>query len=159
MSIISQIWDNFYMVSLEILTKKKQNTRRVCEGYVTLAYSELCHIQSPGIFKTRVRFRTLVYPKLLHIQNESHIQNPALFRTAGILRTLTNIYDGARRETAKSYNYFCKLLLFSYYQLFMSSSNLVPKQFFKKAKGNFHLIWFVNCTTIEVHLCNVVIFL
>ena len=53
MSIISQIWDNFYMVSLEILTKKKQNTRRVCEGYVTLAYSELCHIQSPGIFKTR----------------------------------------------------------------------------------------------------------
>ena len=28
MSIILQIWDNFYKISLEVLTKKKQNTRR-----------------------------------------------------------------------------------------------------------------------------------
>ena len=26
---ILQIWDNFYMISLQVLTKKKQNTRRV----------------------------------------------------------------------------------------------------------------------------------
>ena len=29
MSIILQIWDNFYVISLQVLTKKKQNTRRV----------------------------------------------------------------------------------------------------------------------------------
>ena len=36
-----------------------------------------------GIFKTRGIFKTLVYPKLWHIQN------PGLFRTGGILRTFT----------------------------------------------------------------------
>ena len=30
-SIILQIWDNFYVISLQVLTKKKQNTRRVDE--------------------------------------------------------------------------------------------------------------------------------
>ena len=29
MSIILQIWDNFYEISLQVLTKKKQDTRRV----------------------------------------------------------------------------------------------------------------------------------
>ena len=29
MSIILQIWDNFYVISLQVLTKKKQNTRRM----------------------------------------------------------------------------------------------------------------------------------
>ena len=29
MSIISRIWDNFYVISLQTLTKKKQNTIRV----------------------------------------------------------------------------------------------------------------------------------
>ena len=28
-SIILQIWDNLYVISLKVLTKKKQNTRRV----------------------------------------------------------------------------------------------------------------------------------
>ena len=29
MSIVLQIWDNFYAICLQVLTKKKQNTRRV----------------------------------------------------------------------------------------------------------------------------------
>ena len=29
MSIILQMWDNFYVISLQVLIKKKQNTRRV----------------------------------------------------------------------------------------------------------------------------------
>ena len=29
MSIVLQIWDNFYAICLQILTNKKQNTRRV----------------------------------------------------------------------------------------------------------------------------------
>ena len=29
MSIILQIWDNFYVISLQVLTKKGQNTRRI----------------------------------------------------------------------------------------------------------------------------------
>ena len=43
-------------------------------------YSELCV--------------NLTYPKLWHIQNQRHIENPGIFRTGGILRTLSNIYDG-----------------------------------------------------------------
>ena len=31
MSIILQIWDNFYVISLQVLTKKGQNTRRIYE--------------------------------------------------------------------------------------------------------------------------------
>ena len=69
-------------------------------------------------------FRTLVYPKLWHIQNQKRFQNPGLFRallfrTRGIL-----IYDEALCETAimaiiifESYNYFrninfsCRIVL------------------------------------------------
>ena len=29
MSITLQIWDNFYVISSQVLTKKKQNTRKV----------------------------------------------------------------------------------------------------------------------------------
>ena len=29
MSIILQIWDNFYVISLQVLTRKKQNTTRL----------------------------------------------------------------------------------------------------------------------------------
>ena len=85
---ILQIWDSFYMISLQVLTKKKKTV----EGYikingpkpdiiwhiqvysgiiqaysepcVTLVNSELWHIQNLGIFKTRGIFRTLVYSKL-----------------------------------------------------------------------------------------------
>ena len=31
MSIILQIWDNFYAISLQVLTKKKQHTRRAIQ--------------------------------------------------------------------------------------------------------------------------------
>ena len=104
MSIILQIWDNFYVISLQVFTKEKQNTRRIyqdsrfiikhiqaysgiiqaySEPCAILAYSELWYIQNPGIFKTRGIFRTLVYPKLWHIQNQRLLQNPGLFRTLG----------------------------------------------------------------------------
>ena len=53
------------------------------EPCVTLACWELWYIQNSGIFKTRGIFRTLVYPKLCHIQIQRHIQNPGLFRTLG----------------------------------------------------------------------------
>ena len=71
------------------------------ETCVTLACSEFWYIQNHAIFKTRDIFRTLVYPKLGHIQNQRHIQNsglfqnPGIFRTGGIPRTLSNIYDRA----------------------------------------------------------------
>ena len=32
MTIILQIWDNFYVISLQVLTKKNQNTRRVYQN-------------------------------------------------------------------------------------------------------------------------------
>ena len=51
--------------------KITQNTRKV--------YQDL----RPDIFKTKGIFRTLVYPKLWHIQNQRHIQNPGLFKTLG----------------------------------------------------------------------------
>ena len=78
MTLILQLCDNFYVISLQVLTKKKQNTRRVyqdSEPCVNQAYSELWYIQNSGIFKTRGIFGTLVYPKLWLIQNQRHIQN------------------------------------------------------------------------------------
>ena len=87
MSEILQIWDNFYTISLQVLTNKKQ-----IEWYIKiygpndprpLAFSELWYIQNPGIFKAKVIFRTLLYPKLWYIQNQRHIQDPGLFRTLG----------------------------------------------------------------------------
>ena len=39
--------------------------------------------QNLNIFKIRGIFRSLVYQKLLHIQNQRHIENPGLFRTLG----------------------------------------------------------------------------
>ena len=153
MSIILQILYNFYVISLQILTKKKQNTTRVYqdsriqsysrifqhihafqiypdiirhiqeysgvtqayfEPCVTLTYSELCYIQNRDIFKTRGLFRTLVYPKFWHIQNQRHIQNCTIqnlgiFRIGVILRTFSNIYDGVLLETGNGYNCFLQL--------------------------------------------------
>ena len=53
------------------------------------------HIQNPGIFKN-----------LVQSEPETYIQNREIFRTGGILRTLSNIYDGAIQETANGYNFF-----------------------------------------------------
>ena len=89
MSIILQIWYNFYVISLQVLTKK---TPKTLEGYIkiyshnhirSLTFPKLWYIQNPGIFKATVILRTLVYPKLWHIQNQRYIQNPGLFRTLG----------------------------------------------------------------------------
>ena len=99
------------------------------EPCVILVDSELWYIQNSGIFKTRDIFKTLVYPKFWHIQNQRYIQNRGLlrttgiFRTGGIPRTLSYIYDRILQETDNGYNYFRKLKLFSQYQLFMSFSS------------------------------------
>ena len=75
----------------------------------TLVYSESWHIenqrhiQNPGISKTLAHSEPDAY-------SESWtIQNPGIFRTGGILRTLSNIYDGALYKTANGCNCFCKL--------------------------------------------------
>ena len=104
------------MISLQVLTKKKQNTRRVYQdsslsiraysGYsgiiqsysepcVTLAYSELWYIQNASIFKTRNIFKTLAHGEPETYSESWAIQNLGIFRTRGILRTLSNIDDGA----------------------------------------------------------------
>ena len=72
--IILQIRDNFYLISIQVLTKEKQNTRRVYQD-------SRWYIQNLGIFKTRSIFRTLVYQNFWHIQNQRHIENPGLFGT------------------------------------------------------------------------------
>ena len=86
--------------------------RKFKTSLVILTNSELWYIHNPDIFKTRSIFRTLVYPKVWHIQNKRHIQKPELFRTESILGTLLNIYDGALWEIVNGYHYFCKLDFF-----------------------------------------------
>ena len=91
------------------------------------------HIQNPAIqnhdiFKTKGMFRTLVYSKLQHIQNQRHIQNPGLFRNPEIFRTgeaysepcQTSMMECFEKQLTTmiiftSYNYF--------YQLFVMSSS------------------------------------
>ena len=63
------------------------------EAYVTLAYSEHCHIQNPGIFRTQDIFRTmsrhlLVYSErcvTLAYWEPCPIQNSAIFRILAYL--------------------------------------------------------------------------
>ena len=50
------------------------------EPCVTLAYSVLCYIQNPDIFKSRGIFTILIYPKLWYFHNQRHIQDRELFR-------------------------------------------------------------------------------
>ena len=91
------------------------------EPCVTVAYSELSYIQNPGIFKTRHIFRTLVYPKPWHIQNQKHIQNLKLFRTLGYskLKAYSETCQTSTMERFEKqlmaiiilvyYNYFCNI--------------------------------------------------
>ena len=66
------------------------------EPCVTLAYSEPCHIQNPGIFRTQDIFRTLSRHILAYSECcvtlaywvPWHIQNVGIFRTRGIFRIL-----------------------------------------------------------------------
>ena len=84
MSIILQIWDNFHMISLQVLNKKKEIARRKYQDsrFPTVQHNHgywgtfrkysgifwtLCN---PGIFKIRSIFRTLAYPKLWDIQKQ-----------------------------------------------------------------------------------------
>ena len=39
MSIVLQICDNFYLISLQVLTKKKQNTRRIYQNSWSSTYT------------------------------------------------------------------------------------------------------------------------
>ena len=147
MLIILQIWDNFYVVSLQVLTKKK-----ALEGYikihsihipaysrifrhiyaysgviqaysepcVALAYSELWYIQNPGIIKTRGIFRTLVYPK------------HCTFRTRDIFRTLRYSEPEAYSEPCQTFTmgHFEKrltaIIIFSSYNYFGNISFSCP---------------------------------
>ena len=76
-----------------------------------------------GILRTLYNpstFRTLVYSKPWHIQNQRHVQNPGIFKT-GIFRTLGYSEPEANSEPCQtsmmehcakivnSYSYFCKL--------------------------------------------------
>ena len=93
-----------------------------------------------GIFWTLCSpciFTTLIYLESWHIYKQWNIQNTGIFRTGGILRTLSNIYIGKLWETANGYNYFCKLLLYSQYQIFFCSSSW-KKIWFFKCMSNFH---------------------
>ena len=117
MSIILQIWDNFYVISWQVLNKKKQNNRRVYQDWTlvnpsifrTLVYSEFWHtqnqrhIQKSGISKTLAHSDLEIYSKYWAIQN------PVIFRTGSTLGTSSNIYDGALWETANGYGYFHRL--------------------------------------------------
>ena len=38
MLIILQIWENVYVITLQVLTKEKQSTRRVYQDYITGAW-------------------------------------------------------------------------------------------------------------------------
>ena len=115
-----------------------------------------------GIFWTLCNpnmFRTLVYLESWHIQNQRHIQNPGLSKTLahseswdiqknrGILRALSNICEEVLLETANSYNYFCKLQLFSQYQPIMPSSSWNIYDFFD-AGLIFTLEVFIQCKKV-----------
>ena len=88
---------------------------------VTLTYSELWYTQNPGIFKTRVIFRTPVYTKLRHVQSQRHVQKPGLFRILRYSEPKT-YSEHCQTSTMKrfdkqltaiiifaSYNYFCNI--------------------------------------------------
>ena len=103
MSIILEIWDNFYVISLQALTNKKQNTRRVyrdslpptpCGKFKHIyAYSGIFrqiktyphiirHIQNSGIF------RILAHSKPEAYSEPWYIQNFGISRTRDIFRIL-----------------------------------------------------------------------
>ena len=68
------MWDNFYLISLQVLSKEKQNTERVYQDPQpkNVAYSE------PETCSESWLFRSLGYSE-----------------PGGILRTLSNICSGA----------------------------------------------------------------
>ena len=125
MSLILQIWDNFYVISLQVLTNKTQNTIRVNQdsrppphlpapppplhqhiqnsGMFRIlayskpeAYSEPWYIKNSGILRTRDIFRILGYSETWDIQNRRHTQNFVKHLQWSTLRALS----------ANGYNYF-----------------------------------------------------
>ena len=93
MSIIIQIWDSFYVTSLQVLTEKKQNTKRIYQGVhgsqfrnysgIFWTLCKLWHIQNSGIFII------LAYSKPEAYSEPCYIQNSGTFRTRDIFRTLS----------------------------------------------------------------------
>ena len=140
-SISLHIWDDFHVISSQILTKKnyKGKLRFTAPnlGIFTYipAYSGITRFHS-GIFWALCNpgiLRTLVYLESWHIQSQRDIpnvvtsktlthsepetyskSNPGKFRTRGILRTLSSISDGGLWKTANGHNYFRKLQIFCY---------------------------------------------
>ena len=90
---------------------------------VILVYSEPCHIQNPGIFRTWDIFRTpsghiLAYSE--HFEHYSHVENPVIFRTlpySGFWhipdqRYIQNSVEHLRwRRLLKGKLFFCKSIL------------------------------------------------
>ena len=139
MLIILQIWDNFYMISLQVLNKKKEIARRKYQDsrFPTVQHNHgywgtfrnysgifwtLCN---PGIFKT------LGYSEPWHIQNHRHIKTPSISKT--LAHSEPNSYSGScdiqnRRHTQnfvnifESYNYFCNL---SFSCLLVHETNMI----------------------------------
>ena len=94
-SLIKVLWKGFLKKAINFLEtetpKKSVNFRK--RNFLLLQETKLFifqekYIQNPSVF------RTLVYSKPWHIQNQKHIQSPGIFRTRCIFRTLTNIYGG-----------------------------------------------------------------
>ena len=52
MSIILQIWNNFYVISSQVLTKRKRNTRRVYQDSRPPSPKDQTNVQNPGLFRT-----------------------------------------------------------------------------------------------------------
>ena len=116
---VKQIWNSFYVVSLQVLTKKKQNSRRyimisgifrnysgisksLCKPgmFGALAYSKPEAYWEPWYIQNPFIFRTLVYSEPWHIQNSDLFRiliysEPDIFWIRGIFRFLSNIYVGA----------------------------------------------------------------
>ena len=86
----NQIYSGIFTSSSHIF----RYTVAYLESWVTCAYSELCHLQNPSIFRTQDIFRTLsrhilAYPDrclTLAYWEPYHIQDLAIFRILAYLR-------------------------------------------------------------------------
>ena len=84
MSLILQIWDNFYVISLQVLTEKKRSTIRVYQYSRVRWFPALpWYIQNSGVLRIPEFSEPEAYSELWHIQSHRHFQNPGLFRTLG----------------------------------------------------------------------------
>ena len=92
------------------------------EAYVTPAYSEHCHIENPGIFRTQYIFRTLSRHRLVYSERcvtlaywePCPIQNPAIFRILAYLRP--EVYLGIFRHI-QTYSIIIVIITLTFFSL------------------------------------------